>query len=66
MTTELQPPVALSSPHPRPGAATDDERWNVWVAKGAAHDRTVRRRMRIVLPLLAVVGGVVSYVLFGY
>jgi len=39
-----------------------EERWTAWIARGAAHDRAVRRRMMVAAPTLAVVA-VVSYVL---
>ena len=36
-----------------------EERWAAWQAKGAAHDRAVRRRFAIVAPILAVVTAIV-------
>jgi hypothetical protein len=32
-----------------------DERWAAWLARGAAHDRAVRRTIAIAAPILAVV-----------
>jgi hypothetical protein len=45
-------------------SATFEERWAAWQAKGAAHDRAVRRRMVIVAPILLVLV-VVIYALLG-
>jgi hypothetical protein len=39
-----------------------EARWTAWRARGAAHDRTVRRRMVVALPILAIVAAVL-YVL---
>ena len=49
---------------PGGGAPSFDERWAAWQARGAAHDRTVRRRMMFALPILAIVAAVL-YGLFG-
>jgi hypothetical protein len=46
-------------------SATFDARWAAWQAKGAAHDRTVRRKMAIAAPILLVVVAVVMYALLG-
>jgi hypothetical protein len=46
-------------------SATFDERWAAWQAKGAAHDRAVRRKMAIAAPILLVVVAVVIYALLG-
>ena len=35
-------------------SSTADERWHAWQVKGAAHDRAVRRRMAIVVPIVLV------------
>jgi hypothetical protein len=40
-----------------------DQKWAAWQAKGAAHERAVRRKMAISAPLLLVAAGVL-YVLF--
>jgi ferric-dicitrate binding protein FerR (iron transport regulator) len=45
-------------------ASSFDERWAAWRAKGAAHDRAVRRKMAIAAPILIVVA-VVLYALLG-
>lgn len=36
-----------------------DARWAAWLARGAAHDRAVRRRFVIVVPLAAALAAVV-------
>lgn len=48
-----------------PEAASFDERWAAWRAKGVAHDRAVRRRMAIAAPILLIVVAVVMYALLG-
>jgi hypothetical protein len=35
-----------------------DERWTAWQARGAAHDRALRRRIAIAAPIVAIVGAV--------
>jgi len=54
-------------PTPRAAVATVqaaspnvDERWKAWHAKGAAHDRAVRRKLAIAAPIIAVVGIAIS------
>jgi hypothetical protein len=42
-------------------SATFDERWAAWQAKGAVHDRAVRRKMAIAAPILLVVVAAVMY-----
>ena len=42
-----------------------DRRWAAWQAKGAEHDRAVRRKMTIVGPVLLIVIAVVMYSLLG-
>ena len=46
-------------------SADFDERWAAWQTKGAAHDRAVRRKMAIVVPVLLVVAAVVMYAFLG-
>ena len=43
--------------------ASFDERWEAWQAKGAAHDRAVRRKLAIAAPLVAVIAAVIFYAL---
>jgi hypothetical protein len=40
------------------------ERWAAWRAKNAAHDRAVRRKMQVAVPLMIVVIAVIIYALF--
>jgi hypothetical protein len=63
--TVVAPPGVPTST-PVPDAAAFDERWAAWQAKGAAHDRAVRRKMAIAAPpILLVVIAVVLYALLG-
>jgi hypothetical protein len=43
--------------------ASDDERWAAWHAKGAAHDRAVRRKLTVAVPILVVLAAAVFYAL---
>jgi hypothetical protein len=45
-------------------SADFDRRWADWQAKGAVHDRAVRRKMAIGAPILIIVAAVV-YALLG-
>jgi hypothetical protein len=36
-----------------------DARWAAWIARGAAHDRAVRRRLVIIVPAAIIVAVVV-------
>ena len=62
-------PVAVPPSHPtsvgREERTGFDERWAAWRAKGAAHDRAVRRKLAIAAPLFIIVAAVVFYALFG-
>ncbi len=40
-----------------------EARWATWQARGAAHDRAVRARMRIVLPIAAALALALAYFL---
>ena len=51
------PPVTQST--------TFDERWAAWQARGAAHERAVRRKVAIAAPILLVVAAVLIYALLG-
>lgn len=46
----------------RAGTLSFEERWAAWLARGAAHDRAVRRRMMFGGPILGIVAAVL-YVL---
>jgi hypothetical protein len=56
-TAAVSPQATISTT--RPEAASFDERWTAWQAKGAAHDGAVRRKMAIAAPILIVVAAVV-------
>jgi hypothetical protein len=47
---------------PQAAPPTFEERWIAWQARGAVHDRAVRRRMMFALPILTIVAAVL-YVL---
>jgi hypothetical protein len=47
-----------------PEADGFDARWAAWQARGAAHDRAVRRKMAIAAPIVIAVAAVV-FMLFG-
>jgi small-conductance mechanosensitive channel len=59
----VPPQAAISTAVPE--AASFDERWAAWQAKGVAHDRAVRRKMAVALPILIAVAAVVIYLLQG-
>jgi len=42
-----------------------DERWAAWEARGAAHDRAVRRKMAVAGPILIIVAAVIVYAFLG-
>ena len=46
-------------------SASFDQRWAAWQAKGAAHDRAVRRKMAVTAPILTLVAAGVMYALLG-
>jgi hypothetical protein len=58
-TQDLSP---LGAVVPEAVTPSSEERWAAWQARGAAHDRAVRRRMTIAAPILAIVAAVL-YVL---
>jgi hypothetical protein len=60
-TAAASPPAVVSTT--KPETASFDERWAAWLAKGAAHDRSVRRRMAVAAPILLAVAAGVIYVL---
>jgi hypothetical protein len=57
----LATPTSTRAPEP----ASFDERWAAWQAKGAAHDRAVRRKMAVAVPILLIVTGVILYASLG-
>jgi hypothetical protein len=54
------PPAGMPQVQP---VASDDERWAAWHAKGAAHDRAVRRKLTVVVPTLVVLAAAIFYAL---
>ena len=42
-----------------------EERWQAWQAKGVAHDRAVRRKLAVAIPLLAATAAALFYLLAG-
>ena len=65
MAIDVQTVGAPMPSHNPPRTPTEDERWNAWRAKGDVHDRLVRRRMTIALPLLGIGVAILSYVFLG-
>jgi hypothetical protein len=67
MTTDVAA-VAIAPTAAASAAASEplgvDERWAAWQAKGAAHDRAVRRKMAFAAPILLLAVAVL-YALFG-
>jgi hypothetical protein len=63
MAIDLSPVAApearRTTPMPEPSF---DERWAAWLARGAAHDRAVRRKVAVAAPILIIVA-VLTYVL---
>jgi hypothetical protein len=59
----VSPPPAISMLVPE--TASFDERWAAWQAKGAAHDRALRRKMTFAAPIAIAIAAVVVYVLLG-
>jgi hypothetical protein len=67
--------VALQEPHAAAPDATTytrvrepasfDARWAAWEAKGAAHDRAVRRKLALAAPVLLVVVAMIVYAFLG-
>ena len=58
-------PPKAETPNLPTASPAFDERWAAWQAKGAAHDRAVRRKMAVAAPILIVVAAVVFYALVG-
>jgi hypothetical protein len=52
-------PPAISAFTAVTESSTFDERWAAWQARGAAHERAVRRRMAIAAPVVLVIVAVV-------
>lgn len=62
--TAAAPPRAATATA-APESASFDNRWAAWQAKGAAHDRAVRRKLALAAPILIVVAAVAMYVFLG-
>ena len=62
-TVGVRPQAAISTAVAE--AASFEERWAAWQARGAAHDRAVRRKITVAAPILLVVAVAVFYVLLG-
>jgi hypothetical protein len=56
------PPAATFAAIPE--AESFDQRWAAWQARGAAHDRAVRRKMAIAAPIVIAVAAVI-FMVFG-
>jgi hypothetical protein len=54
---------ALAETIARPASPTFEERWAAWQARGAAHDRAVRRRVTIAVPILLVAAAILALLL---
>jgi hypothetical protein len=50
--------TAVSDPSP-----DSDARWAAWQAKGAAHDRAVRRKLTVFMPIVIIVAAALVYAL---
>jgi hypothetical protein len=68
MSTVYSPARTPGAPALEPSVATIqaaspgfDERWKEWQAKGAAHDRAVRRKLTIAAPFIAIAAGAIFY-----
>ena len=46
-------------------SSSSDERWAAWQAKGAAHDRAVRRKLAFAAPIVFLVAAVIVYAMVG-
>ena len=61
LTQDIFTPPAMV---PEAVTTSFEERWAAWLARGAAHDRAVRRKIAIAVPILAVLVGVLYVLLF--
>jgi hypothetical protein len=61
-TVAASPQAAITA---APEAARFDERWAAWEVAGGAHDRAVRQKLAIAVPLLIAFAAVVIDVLLG-
>ena len=56
------PPIAAPQ---APELASFEQRWAAWLAKGEAHDRAVRRKLAIGVPVLVVAAAVIFFAFLG-
>lgn len=66
MSLQLQvvaPEVPAGTPLPQ--TSSFEERWAAWLAKGAAHERAVRRKLAFAAPIVILVIAVIVYALVG-
>lgn len=54
------PVEPLTMPIARTADPTFEERWAAWNARGLHHERAVRRRLRVVALVIAIVVGLVT------
>jgi hypothetical protein len=54
------PVEPLSMPIARTAAPAFEERWAAWLARGLRHEKAVRRRLRVVALVIAIVVGLVT------
>lgn len=54
----LTPHVSTSAVVTQEPVTSSEERWAAWQARGAAHDRAVRRKMLIAVPILLAVAAI--------
>ena len=68
MAIDVQPVAAPPQPPAFTTASAStsfDERWAAWQAKGAVHDRAVRRKIAIAAPILIIVAAVIILAVLG-
>jgi hypothetical protein len=67
MSLQVPPVVALEAPAGTPLRQSSgfEERWAAWQAKGAAHERAVRRKAAFAAPIVLLVVAIIVYALVG-
>lgn len=66
MAFERSPLAAAQPPTAAPALeseATFDERWAAWQAKGAAHDRALRRKLAVAAPIVIIIVAIIAFAL---
>jgi hypothetical protein len=61
----IAPPTGPLVPTAASQSASFDARWAAWLAKGAAHDRVVHRKMMLAAPICVVVAAVIMFAFLG-